>query len=209
MISESFYWKKELYDCYTKLAKFINGKKWFETSFVNAEKAIMLSAYIIRKLNDAEKIPPDFLSKKINLTKYSSNNKLIDHYTCHRIDSNYQLEHKESETKDILYFLDQIIHSFTFMFGFSDANKPEGFYFNSDKTKNEKLYYFEFKIYLEIILKISEGSIISAENHRDKKTHEMKLIKATYGYTPNFNLTKIINETMKGKIYKRDKMYFS
>lgn len=54
-----------------------------------------------------------------------------------------------------------------------------------------------------LILKVSEGWIQSAHNHRDEKTNEMKLVKATYQYPDGFNLNKIVHDTFKGKIYKR------
>ena len=80
MISESCYWKDELYKCYLVLAKFINQTKYVESSFVKAEKAIMMSAYIIRKLDNAEKIPPDFLKSSITVSCYNKKaDRIVDH----------------------------------------------------------------------------------------------------------------------------------
>lgn len=42
-------------------------------------------------------------------------------------------------------------------------------------------------------------------NQRDEKTNEMKLAKATYEYPNHFRLAKTIEDTFKGKIYKRTK----
>lgn len=206
MISESCYWKDELYRCYITIAKFINQKKYFEASYVNVEKAIMLSAYFMRKLDDAEKIPPDFLKSSITLSAYFHTDKIVDHYTVHDFDKNYDFGNEEKETKSIIFFLDQIIHSFSYSIVFSDDLKiPEGFFLNSDRTKNSKLFYFPLKKYLELILKISEGWIDSQYNERDEKTLEMKLVKATYMYPDNFKLKKSIEDTFNGKIYKRNK----
>ena len=55
MIYESYYWKNELYNNYRCLVRFMNLKRTRDESFGNMEKAIMMSTYIIRKLNDAEK----------------------------------------------------------------------------------------------------------------------------------------------------------
>ena len=205
MISESCYWKDELYKCYLILAKFINQTKYVESSFVKAEKAIMMSAYIIRKLDDAEKIPPAFLKDSITISYYNkASERVVDHYTSIDFDKNYNLETEDKETNSTLFFLDQIIHSFSYSIVFAENLKtPEGFFLNSDKTKNKKLYYFPLEKYLMLILKVSEGWIQSAHNHRDEKTNEMKLIKATYQYPDGFNLNKIVHDTFKGKIYKR------
>lgn len=207
MISESCYWKDELYKCYLTIAKFINQKKYLEASFVKIEKAIMLSAYIMRKLDDAEKIPPNFLKSSITLDAFPHKDRIIDHYTVDDFDKNYNFEQKQQETKSILFFLDQIIHSFSYSIVFSDdCQTPVCFFLNSDRSKNDKLFYFPLKKYLEIILKISEGWINSQCNQRDEKTHEIKLINATYEYPEKFKLTKIVEDIFVGKIYKRNKI---
>lgn len=207
MISESCYWKDELYKCYLILAKFINQKRYFESSFVKAEKAIMLSAYIIRKLNDAEKIPPDFLKSSMTLTYFNSTEKTVDHYTSIDFDKNYHLDEEKKESNNIGFFINQIIHSFSYSIVFSkDSKTPEGFFLNSDNTKNSKLFYFSLDKYLELILRISEGWISSQLNIRDEKTHEMKLKEATYEYPENFLLNKIVKDTFKGNIYKRERL---
>lgn len=205
MISESCYWKDELYKCYLVLAKFINQTKYVESSFVKAEKAIMMSAYIMRKLDNAEKIPPDFLKSSITVSCYNKKaDRIVDHYSAIDFDINYNFDIEEKETNNIHFFLDQIIHSFSYSITFSDDLKtPEGFLLNSDKTKNRKLYFISLEKYLTLILKISEGWIQSAHNRRDEKTKEMKLISATYQYPTGFNLCKIVKDTFKGKIYKR------
>lgn len=205
MISESCYWKDELYKCYLVLARFINQTKYVESSFVKAEKAIMMSAYIIRKLDNAEKIPPDFLKRSITVSCYNKNDdRIVDHYSAIDFDKNYNFDIEEKETNNIHFFLDQIIHSFSYSITFSDDLKtPEGFLLNSDKTKNKKLYFISLEKYLTFILKISEGWIQSAHNRRDEKTKEMKLISASYQYPIGFNLNKIVGDTFKGIVYKR------
>lgn len=69
MIYESYYWKKELYSSFLVLAKFKQLKRPNELSYVKAEKALMIGAYIIRKLDEAQKIPPEILEKKVNEKK--------------------------------------------------------------------------------------------------------------------------------------------
>ena len=72
MIHESFYWKKELYDNFQVIARFRSLQKRYEQSYVKIEKAILMGAYIIRKLDEAQKIPPEFLKiSEVDITSAS------------------------------------------------------------------------------------------------------------------------------------------
>ena len=64
MIHESYYWKKELYNSYITIAKFRKLKRRTDQSYVKIEKALMLGAYIVRKLDESKKIPPKLLDNK-------------------------------------------------------------------------------------------------------------------------------------------------
>lgn len=205
MILESSYWKDELYKNYQTLARFINLKRREERSFIKAEKAIMMSAYIIRKLNEASKIPPVFIKDSICLIEYSAINMHIDKYNSHRLDRNYNLKESKKHNDKIEFFIDQIIHNFVFFFIIDETKKDFSILFNSDRTKKESLYEISFGKIFEIILRISEGFISESHEIRDEETGEMKLKIAKYSYPQKFDLKKIVRETLKGKIYKREK----
>ena len=89
MIHESYYWKKELYNSFLTIARFRHLKRVNEQSQVKVEKALMIGAYIIRKLHDAQKIPPNFLSKKEQLEFSESKGTIVDHMNWHKIDTHY------------------------------------------------------------------------------------------------------------------------
>lgn len=210
MIHESYYWKVELYNCYLTLAKFRNLKRVTNQSEVKAEKALMIGAYIIRKLNDAQKIPPNFLLKKEILLISKNNGTTVDHMNWHRFETNYDFNFDLKEEKDWRFIINQIIHSFSFIFSFDTTDKLEGFLFNSDKTKHENLYFVTLETILRMFLSVSEGDITAYQSRTDSKVvdgkliyGEMKLINAIYSYPENFDINTIISKTLKGKIYKR------
>jgi hypothetical protein len=216
MIYESYYWKLELYKNYRYLLRFRTLKHVKAESFIKLEKTIMISAYIIRKLDDAEKIPPDFLEEKISVKKYMANDKIIDHLNWHHIEENYQLENELDDENNWKYFINQIIHSFTFMPVFNDSNNFDGIMLNSDKSKNKNLYYISLHEIIKLLLKISEGSIVESHKQREFKIHrdgskivkDMHQIFAKYEYPLGFKLDEIVNESLKGMLYIRDKMYY-
>jgi len=204
MIYESFYWKKELYNCYLTLAKFRHLQKKFENSFVKAEKALMIGAYVIRKLDDAQKIPPDLLGNKELIEFLKNKDTTVDHLNWHRIDTHYEFEKYRKLEQDWRFIINQIIHSFSFIFSFNDLDKLENILINSDNTKRKTLFVLPVKTIFMIFLTISEGDITSAHMLRSK-SGEMKLIDAIYSYPQNFDLNKILSDTMNGNIYIRSK----
>lgn len=214
MIHESYYWKKELLKCFVTLAKFRQLQKPSEKSYVNVEKSLMLGAYIIRKLNEAEKIPPNFLDEEISLEFLDNIGNMVDHFNWHKIDQHYNFDNKKTIKKNWKFIINQIIHSFTFFLYYSENDKYEdrifeGFFINSDKTKKDALFMLPLRDVLTLFLKISEGTITSAHSERKPIKNEsgeikpgpMKLIKAEYSYPMDFNLQNSVINTLNGEIY--------
>lgn len=212
MIYESYIWKKELYKNFLLICKFRQLLRPSEQSYVNLEKAIMTCAYIMRKLNDAQKIPPEFLKQNISVQKYNIKIDFVDHMNWHRLNKNYNLENGQNYSNNYQYFINQIIHSFTFINSYDDQDKFDGFFLNTDMNKNKEIYHLPIKKYLTLILKISEGTIIESDMQQEMKMNldgtvtpgEMKQIAARYGYPDNFDLRKAINQSLKGNYYIRE-----
>lgn len=211
MINESYYWKKELYSNFLTIANFRQLKVTKEQSFVNVEKALMIGVFIIRKLDDAEKIPPDFLERKVILDFSKSRGTIVDHMNWHKLHKHYDFDKVVKIEKDWRFIINQFIHSFTFFFSYDNNDKFDGFLINSDKTKKEALFFLSLKDLLTFFLTISEGTITSTKSYRqpvkDKngiiKLGEMKLKSAIYSYPSRLNIEIEIIETLKGNIYKR------
>lgn len=214
MIHESYYWKKELYNCFLTIAKFIHLKRISERSRVKVEKALMIGAYIIRKLDDAQKIPPDFLLKKEQLEFFASKWTIIDHMNWHNFDKHYDFDKVTSAEKDWRFIINQIIHSFSLVFSDDNSGKLDGFLVNSDKSKKGALFFLHIETLLTMFITISEGDITEAHSQRQvigkeadgkPKFGEMKLTNAVYSYADSFNIKTIISNSLNGKIYQREK----
>jgi hypothetical protein len=89
MIWESWYWKDGL----IKDAEILNRwarKKPSTRQYVLFEKKIFLSAYVIRKLIESEKLGSDFPMWNLSIEKYPKKpEKTIDLFNSHRI---YELD---------------------------------------------------------------------------------------------------------------------
>jgi hypothetical protein len=212
MIHESYYWKKELYKSFLTIAKCRHLKRATEQSEVNVEKALMIGVYIIRKLDDAQKIPPDLLKRREELEFFVSQGTLVDHLNWHKIEKHYDFSKIKKGNKDWRFIINQIIHSFSLFFSSDDSGKLDGFLFNSDQTKKAALFFLPLKSLLTMLLTISEGDIsdahlrrdvVGSELHGKPKFGEMKLTHALYSYPDNFDVEMIISNTLKGNIYRR------
>jgi hypothetical protein len=212
LIHESYYWKNELYKSFQIIAKFRNLTRIHELSFIKVEKALLIGAYIIRKLNDASKLPPKLMAQREVIDVYTGPGKIVDYLNWDKIERLYNLDEKRSKRFEWMFIINQLIHSYALIYTFDEHNKLESFLINSDKTKKNSLFVFRVETILKIFLSISEGDITSAQSQREiigKKDNgeplygEMKLINAIYSYPDGFNLQKSIKDTLKGRIYQR------
>ncbi len=212
MIHESHFWKKELYNSFLTIAKFRHLKRITEQSQVNVEKALMIGAYIIRKLDDAQKIPQDFLTKKELLEFFEKKGTIVDHMNWHKIDTLYNFDKITKAEKDWRFIINQIIHSFSLFYSNDSSDKLDGFLINSDKTKKQALFFLPLETLLTIFLTISEGDITEAHFHRkfigndsngQPNFGEMKLTNAVYSYPDNLDIKTVIVNSLNGEFYKR------
>ncbi|RIW17418.1 hypothetical protein D0X99_06745 [Algoriphagus lacus] len=213
MIHESYNWKKELYNSFLTIAKFRHSKRITEQSQVKVEKALLIGAYITRKLDDAQKIPQDFLTKKEQLGFYESKGTIIDLMNRHKIDTHYSFDKVIKSEKDWRFIINQIIHSFSLFFSNDSSDKLDGFLFNSDMTKKQALFFLPLETILTIFLTISEGEITCShfqrqvlcnDSHGKQKFGEIKLTKTVYSYPDNFDIKIAIANSLKGEIYRRE-----
>lgn len=202
MIWESDIWKTELYKNSIIIANATNLKRYRESTFARIEKAIMLSCFIIRKLNEAQKIQSDFFDNIVQVEVYKLKEAtLINHMNWHNIDEHYCMSKSINQDMKWAYLINQIIHSFVFIIGLDDNVKFTHFYFNSDRTKRNRLFKISIYDFLKLILLISEGGIFSLSRQRDDKSNWS--IKSKYAYLPSFDIEQVIKNIKEGHIYKR------
>ncbi|MBR2566589.1 MAG: hypothetical protein IKE29_18510 [Paenibacillus sp.] len=150
MIWESSYWKEDLLKLSDKINRVYLSTAYDEDIAVEFEKDIMIAMYSVRKLVEAKKIPPSTELMGIKIKKFE-NKKEVTRLNWHRIKELYDLEKPTNENVKMNYLYNQIIHSYIFLISLNDEEFIEGFYFNSDKTKDQKLFYMDLKTLKEYI----------------------------------------------------------
>ncbi len=143
MIWESSYWKDDLIKSRKKLDQWarINLN---EQSLIAIEKTLMLGFYSIRKLIEAKKISTHIEAANIEVVEYPSV-KNVTRMNWHKIQFLYDLEKPKQTGIKLINICNWFIHSYVFLIHQNEKGGLEGVYFNSDKNRNNKLFYISLK----------------------------------------------------------------
>jgi len=159
MITESYYWKKELLKLADKLSKRTKSQRnWTGTQHGTFEKEVMIGFYIIRKLIEAKtKLTNALVATKYKGIKYPNNGKKVTRWNNHRLDECYDFDKPTTSKYDLIFLCNQFVHSYIFSPCFSSENESENspltlcaIHFSSDDKRNEWL----FEISIASVIKI-------------------------------------------------------
>lgn len=137
------------------LEKRINQKKWFDASNANAEKEIMISAFMVRKLFESKRIDKNIVNKSIPIIKFKSNGKRIHFLRRLDPDRYFDLEKPISDRIICKELINNIIHSYIFLLLFEETIF-KWFWVSSDYNKFEYIIQIEVREYLKILKEVGE-----------------------------------------------------
>jgi len=174
MIWDSSPWKRDLARLAESLRHRKSQRRWSERSLARVEQEIFLSAYIVRKLLDSNKLSDEVASSSLRGRAYKHCGGTVDIINWHKIDELYDLSSGEEINLGLRDFCNQIIHSFVFML--LTTNGLEGFYVASDRDKSSRLLYFDIDVVINTLVEVSVDDIVRLVAIRGTDG-EMKLIK--------------------------------
>lgn len=140
------------------------------------DKIIFVDAYAIRKLIEAKKLLTETESKQVSLTAYGRTESQLTHFNWHHLGKHFDFEKERQKTKSLLQTVNLIIHSFIFAGHISDDHKLEGFWFASDRSKNQWLYYMPLQDWTELLIDVSNSWPAQSRWTIDPDTQEEKII---------------------------------
>lgn len=131
-----------------------------------------MSCYIIRKLNESRKIPDELYKTEMELVFYPKNNKKSLSSDLHNVEELYDMEKREVKIRYFSYVANQIIHSHYFeIYQYFDET-VSGFYFNSDRSRGNGIYYVEIDEFFEVLTEVARvyanGEIAFTRNAEGK-----------------------------------------
>lgn len=175
MIFDSYIWKNELKKVLTKFKKFISTTK-IEVAppdsnifFFNVEKFFFITAYIVRKLNESNKLSDELTSTNIPVIKYPRKNKktILDFMNNHHGQRFFNFKKQQKGSLHWLKLCEFLIHSFIFDPVFDDKDwKVIGIQVTSDKSKTYALYYIMLDDYLLFLEDVVNDHIVKASFSR-------------------------------------------
>lgn len=133
MISESFYWRRDLYRASVELRRKAKQQVWRGSSVAIMEIRLMIGSYSVRRLTDSVKLPKSFRGRMISGVELKplSINRRRFRYTP-PIDlvlasEMFDFTTAKQTNVPVHVFLNQVIHSHTLIFGLPDGLVPECF----------------------------------------------------------------------------------
>lgn len=142
MIWESQYWKDDLLETADYLEGWLDREDWADKELIDFEKAVLTSAYSIRKLAESFKLSDQTRSEPVPVVKYPANGKRVSLINWWAYWELYDMEGGNKETLSIWKLCNQLIHSFVFLVETEDEEDAplSSILFNSDFDKNKHIY---------------------------------------------------------------------
>jgi len=169
MIFESHVWKDELAQDLRAVmrriqkAKVSGEEKAFERAAVTIEKFVFTSAFIIRKLVEAQKLSDEFETTSVSIQAFQRINhgRPIHFINRHYFDEFYDLDKPHKVTLSTINLCNAFIHSFVFVVDLGDnASAIDGLFFNSDKSKDKEVFYITLDDFFKIVQDAIKDEIV-------------------------------------------------
>jgi hypothetical protein len=195
MIWESKPWKKELLTNARLLKRLQTERRSARREF-ELERTVFLSAYIMRKLWEAAKLSSVWGKRKIPCIFHRPKRRGADRLNWHRIDELYKLDFSQPDPQTSFEFCNRIIHSYIFVLVEGPGKTLAGFFFASDSTKHQGLWFVKFVDFLSLLTETARDYPSSIHMTRHPKTQEW-IVWAGHGEPP-YEWTRTANAMAKG-----------
>lgn len=175
MIFDSYVWKDDLKKEVKKFSKFIKETKIRVAPpdsaifFLKIEKFFFVTAYIVRKLKESNKLSDELTTTEIPVKKYLRKNKdeILDFLNNHHCERFFDFKKPQKTKLPCMTLCNYLIHSFIFDPVFDEKNwKVIGMQITSDKSKVEALYYVAIEDYLTFLEEVINDHIVKADYNR-------------------------------------------
>lgn len=139
-----------------------------DRAYTIIEKAILYSAFIIRKLIDCKVKVSDEIDQYIFHLKGVRPVKQID--LMHRwLDADtHNWEHEETYTKLGTEICNWLIHSYVFLLSYDENDTVDSFYVSSDYDRNKMLYRIELNDWLAYMDFVGKNYVAAICMHADE-----------------------------------------
>ena len=173
MINESRFWKNDIEKSILRFKKYQLLVEITEEIFVQVEKDVFWGFYSIRKLIETKTKITDALQKMSHhIAYYKHIGDPVTLLNNHKIDHLYDMKTSGSETRNVEFIANLLIHSYIFEVYANDQGGFGGILFNSDKTKDNKIYSLSASQIIKLFTMVVEDDVTHIQYTRDSETQQ-------------------------------------
>jgi hypothetical protein len=158
MIRESGPWKAELLRDAELIERWANKTVVSERRSALLERKVFISAYAIRRLNEAVKISSRFREAMLAVTRFPRTATWVHRWNIHRFDEHYDLKDDRIEQIPVFRFLNLIIHSAVFVEELNDRTQVTGFCVTPDSSSEKGLYRVGLEAFINLMRDVGRDS---------------------------------------------------
>ena len=131
---------------------------------LQAERAVFVSAFVVRKLMEGHKLVPAVENSTVSVGIVAAQRTLAElpnYLSWHDADEYYDFDTFSDGDLPLRHLVNGLIHSYAFLVvGAYDggATDPAGFFFNSDKNRLNELLYVTWEDYKVAIGRVEQGT---------------------------------------------------
>lgn len=167
MIWESGPWREELCAVADRLdARKVDCNWDDERTAFEVERDVMISAYAIRRLIEAKKLPDSLAQGGHTVEAFLIFERVPDHMNWHRIEEFYNLESGTRARLSSIDLCNQFIHSYIWMPSFTDFGLA-GIFVTSQFTRTSELYLVDIDTLINFFRSVGTEEVTEATMSRD------------------------------------------
>lgn len=167
MISDSIPWREQLLTVANTLERRKIQRRWPERTSFLVERDIMVSAYAVRKLNEARKISDALAARRWAIVEHRLINRPPDLRSRFQPWEYYDLESGNGITLDMTGLCNQIIHSWIWMISATMDNEFDGIFVSSDRQRRRSLYFMHVDVLIALFREVGNEDIVETTMARD------------------------------------------
>lgn len=155
MIFESHYWKRDIKRMHRRLTKLSKEEEWTDEQAARAERDVMISAFMIRRLMECDKLSHGISNQQVRTTEFQLVGNPPTRFHHRYYWEKFDMEHGRLCTITVNDLTNQIIHSYVFSFA-TDAEENGNliFYVSSDRERKKVLYEVQMASYLSLLARV-------------------------------------------------------
>jgi hypothetical protein len=182
MIQDAVPWREELLKIAGRLERRKTQRRWTERTGFLVERDVMLSAYALRKLLEAQKISDSLAAHKVTVKQYvlKSGAAVPDMLSRYEVWENYELENARRVEFAFRELCNQIVHSWNWMISATEDLVFDGFFVSSDRERAKSIHFVSIDAFIELLRAVGSEDIIGVVYQRDSEG-QMRKIKVYNG----------------------------